>query len=150
MTEINLDHLCNTLKSNLGCDCHVFDEIMNDKTLVIDADSLKDAVTLLDCEFDNLHLSAITAQQRDPQADDIEVIYHFYLGEGFSLLTSLLGEEHVLPSIVSIIPGADFYEREIAEMFGVTFSGRTETLPLLLPEDWDQGPPFIRKEDKDE
>ncbi len=150
MTEINLDHLCNFLSSSLGCACKVFDEIMNDKTLVIDAGSLKAAVVLLECEFDNLHLSAITAQQREPKADEIEVIYHFYVGEGFSLLTSLIGEEHVLPSIVSIIPGADFYEREIAEMFGVTFSGRTQTPPLLLPEDWDQGPPFIRKEDKDE
>jgi NADH:ubiquinone oxidoreductase subunit C len=34
-------------------------------------------------------------------------------------------------------------------MFGIRFSGREDTPPLLLPDDWDGGPPFIRKEKQD-
>ncbi len=35
-------------------------------------------------------------------------------------------------------------------MFGIQFIGREDMPPLLLPDVWDQGPPFIIKEVKDE
>lgn len=49
----------------------------------------------------------------------------------------------VLDSVADIFPAADWCEREIAEMFGVEFTGRTSTPPLLLHHH--DGPPPLRR-----
>jgi Ni,Fe-hydrogenase III component G len=33
-------------------------------------------------------------------------------------------------------------------MFGISFVGRIETRPLLLPDDWDLGPPMLPDREK--
>jgi len=149
MDEMMVETLCLKLESQLDCACEYYTGIQNDTTLVIPPDRIADVIMLLDEDMNGIHLSTITAQQRENHPDEIEVMYHFYLKFGFSLLTSIPCKDPKLPSIVSIIPGADFYEREVAEMFGVEFIGRSETPRLLLPEDWDQGPPFVKNEVKD-
>jgi len=146
MGQTDIESLCSKFKSQLDCAFDVYTEIRNDDTFVISPDRLKVVVEMLNEHFDGVHLSTITAQQREAQVDVIEVMYNFYQGVGFSLMISLPTKAPEVTSIVSIIPGADFYEREVAEMFGVKFTGRSETPPLLLPDDWDQGPPFIRNE----
>ena len=100
-------------------------------------------------EWDIYHLSAITPQQREESPDEIEVMYHFWRGQGITFRLAVPVERPEIPSIIAFIPGADFYEREAAEMFGIVFKSREETPPLLLPDDWDQGPPFRRKEPDD-
>ncbi|MEA3327981.1 MAG: NADH-quinone oxidoreductase subunit C [Chloroflexota bacterium] len=150
MGKVNIDSLRSLIESQTGCTCDVYPEIGNDDTLIIPPERLQGVVALLNDYFEGIHLSTITAQQRETRGNAIEVIYHFYQDSGFSLMITLPEQSPELASVVSIIPGADFYEREVAEMFGVKFTGRDETPPLLLPEDWDQGPPFIRKEDNDE
>ena len=151
MTErIDLEALRARIEKATGADCSFYDGIANDATLCIKAEHLQKAVGVLMAQFDCAHLTAITAQQRENKKEDIEVMYHFWKGSGISLLMSIPVETPQLASITSEIPGADFYEREIAEMFGVKFSGREETPPLLLPDDWDQGPPFLREEVEDE
>ena len=39
-----------------------------------------------------------------------------------------------LTSLVKVFPGADWHERETAEMFGIIFTNRESTDPLLLRE----------------
>lgn len=39
-----------------------------------------------------------------------------------------------LASLSQLFPGADWHERETAEMFGIDFAGRESTEPLLLRE----------------
>ena len=41
--------------------------------------------------------------------------------------------------------GADWHEREIAELFGIKFLNHPDPRPLLLPEEWDEGFP-LRKD----
>ena len=150
MNKSLVETLCQKIQSQLECTCEYYPDIQNDTTLAIPPDRIADVIKLLEEDMNDIHLSTITAQQRENHPDEIEVMYHFYLKFGFSLLTLIPCKDPQLPSIVPIIPGADFYEREVAEMFGVEFIGRSETPPLLLPEDWDQGPPFLLNEDKDE
>ena len=40
--------------------------------------------------------------------------------------------------------GADWHEREIAELFGIKFLNHPDPRPLLLPEEWDEGFPLRR------
>lgn len=39
------------------------------------------------------------------------------------------------PSIASIFQGAEWHERETTDMYGVTFEGNPNPIPLLLPDD---------------
>jgi NADH-quinone oxidoreductase subunit C len=42
------------------------------------------------------------------------------------------GPHLIIPSLGAMFPGVDWHERETAEMFGVEFTGRVSTEPLLL------------------
>jgi NADH-quinone oxidoreductase subunit C len=41
-----------------------------------------------------------------------------------------------LKTIVSLWRGADWYERELFDLFGVEFEGRATTERILMPDDW--------------
>ena len=41
-----------------------------------------------------------------------------------------------VPSITDIYPGANFYKREVFDMFGVIFENHPELTRILMPDDW--------------
>jgi NADH-quinone oxidoreductase subunit C len=51
---------------------------------------------------------------------------------GLLLRTRVPRTEPVVPTLVEVFPGASWYERETAEMFGVDFAGHPNLVPLLL------------------
>lgn len=44
--------------------------------------------------------------------------------------------EGSLPSIVDLWEGADWYERELYDMFGIHFEGHPELKRILMPDNW--------------
>ena len=89
------------------------------------------------------HLSAITCQQLE---DDFTLLYHFWKSGGLSLQIRLDEKNPQIDSICPLIPGAEYYEREAREMFGIEFLGLPNLAPLLLPDDWQGGFPMRKKE----
>jgi NADH-quinone oxidoreductase subunit C len=68
----------------------------------------------------------------------LEVVYHLYSythKHNVTIKTRLPQDDARLPSATSIWKGADWHEREAAEMFGIFFEGHPNLVPLLLPED---------------
>jgi NADH-quinone oxidoreductase subunit C len=59
------------------------------------------------------------------------------------LVSTRLGADRSIASIVSLYAGAGWYERELAEMFGVRISGAADERPLLRRTD--EGAPLLLK-----
>lgn len=49
-----------------------------------------------------------------------------------------------IDTISTVIPSANWFEREIWELFGVEIVGHPNLTQFLLPDDWDEGPPMLR------
>jgi NADH-quinone oxidoreductase subunit C len=45
-----------------------------------------------------------------------------------------------IDSVVELFPGAEFPEREVFDMFGVTFTGHPDMRRILMPEDYEGHP----------
>ena len=48
----------------------------------------------------------------------------------------------VVPSVQEIWPAANWYEREMWELYGIDISNHGRLERFLLPDDWDQGFPM--------
>ena len=73
----------------------------------------------------------------------LEVVYHlFSLSRRHKMVvkTSVSPEAPNVPSIVSIWPAADWFEREGHDLFGVVFQGHPNLAPLLLYEGFEGYP----------
>lgn len=90
------------------------------------------------------HLSAISGLD---SGQELEVLYHFWLGGGVTLRVRCPKDQPTLPTLVQVIPAADWYEREVHELLGVHFAGHPGLAPLLLPDDWDSPPPLLSERD---
>ena len=83
------------------------------------------------CRFSTLvDITAVDYPQRPKRFD---VVYHFlsmYQNHRIRLRASVR-EEEMLPSITSVHPSANWFEREVFDMFGVIFSGHPDMRRLL-------------------
>jgi NADH-quinone oxidoreductase subunit C len=79
-------------------------------------------------------------------ADDprgLEVVVHLYSPDNVihvMIHVPLDAEKPVCPSLTGIYKGADWHERETAEMFGIHFEGHPNLVNLYLPEDFEGNP----------
>ena len=117
---------------------------MNETLVELSPDRLREAVELLIERFDIRHLSTITGLDT---GTEIQLFYHFWHGQGLTLCTALSREGPCIASLIDLVPGAAFYEREVGEMFDVPFEGHAHMLRLLLPDDWDGEGPLRQHED---
>lgn len=46
------------------------------------------------------------------------------------------GRDEILETVVHLWDGANWYERELFDLFGVKFEGHPDLTRLLMPEDW--------------
>jgi NADH-quinone oxidoreductase subunit C len=74
--------------------------------------------------------------------ESFDLVYHFasYNELCRTAVHVLLGKKKGMPTISHIYPGADWYEREVFDLFGIHFFNHPNLKRLLLPEDADFHP----------
>jgi len=93
------------------------------------------------------YLSDVTALDHYPNDPRFEVVYHLYSIErnhSLRLKVRLPGDNPRLPSVVPVWPGANAFEREVYDLFGVYFEGHPDLRRILMPEEWEGYP--LRKD----
>ena len=57
-------------------------------------------------------------------------------GHRLRVKVGLPGDDLRVPSVTSLHPTADWQEREVFDMFGVTFDGHPDLRRILMPDEW--------------
>ncbi len=111
----------------------------------VDLQHLKDALLLLRDHYGYRHYVLASATDRKDHLEVVHGVRHPGRGDVIFVKVTLPAEDPRMPSVVDLFPGADWYEREVYDLFGVVFEGHPNLKRLLLPEDYDRGHP-LRKD----
>ncbi len=118
----------------------------NELTLWIARDAIREAAkTVRDAGYN--FLADVTCVDWYPAEPRFEVNYHI-LSHGLRrrirlcVLVDSLDPE--VASITPVWPSANFYEREVWDLFGVRFSGHPNLRRIMMPDEWEGHP--LRKD----
>jgi len=121
----------------------------DEMTIYLARESIREACALLRddpaCPFN--FLSDVTCVDWYPSEPRFEVVYHLLSipkKERVRLKVRLDGGSPVVESVTSVWPGANFFEREVFDLFGIRFTGHPYLRRILMPEDWEGHP--LRKD----
>ena len=92
-------------------------------------------------------LEDVTAVDWYPSEPRFQITYHILshsLKSRVRLIVRLNGDDAAIDSITPVWPSANFYEREVFDLFGVHIGGHPNLKRIMMPEDW-QGHP-LRKD----
>jgi NADH-quinone oxidoreductase subunit C/D len=122
------------------------DERAGHEGYLIDADHVLDFAKNIRDEFGYDYLSSVTGVDYIHD-EKMEVVYHAYQSSGGPALifkVQVPRDDPVVPSLVSIYPGADFQEREAWDLLGIRFSGHPNLRRILTWEGFEGHP--LRKD----
>ena len=121
----------------------------DEMTIYVPREMIRQAAALLKedpaCPFN--YLSDITCVDWHPSEPRFEVIYHLLSiphKERVRIKVRLSGENPALDSLTSVWPGANYFEREVFDLFGIRFNGHPYLRRILMPENWEGHP--LRKD----
>jgi NADH-quinone oxidoreductase subunit C len=88
-------------------------------------------------------VTAVHYPEREKQFELIWILYSFAANERIRV-KAFLAEGESAPSVTSIWAATNWLEREVYDMFGITFEGHPDMKRILLPDGWKGHP--LRKD----
>lgn len=122
------------------------DERKDYEGYIVKVDNLIEFAQAIRDELGYDYLSSVTAVDYLPD-DQFEVVYHAYQSTGGPALNfkvQVPRDNPVVPSLVSVYPGADFQEREAWDLMGIRFEGHPNLKRILMWEGFEGHP--LRKD----
>ena len=121
----------------------------NELTIWVGRTGLREACLTLkdDPQLQYSVLADITCVDWYPNEPRLEVVYHLFsiLNKRYlRLKVKLSGDDASVDSLVPIWPGANFFEREVFDLFGVRFDQHPNLTRIMMPENWEGHP--LRKD----
>ena len=128
----------------------VADAVMHAGQLAVYIDPAKvlDVCRYLKQEHQFTRLSAVTAVDWFPMEPRFEVVYLLHSMERrnvrMRLKCRLHGAQPEIDSVTPIWRGANWYEREVFDLFGIVFRGHPDLTRIMMPDHWEGHP--LRKD----
>lgn len=143
---MNRDELIDRIRSSLGERLlNVSRPKENRLYLEIEPTVIPESAKLL---FDDLQARFQTASGVDAPRE-MEILYHWAFDAVqlvVTICTHVDREKPQLPSIALICPAAEWIEREMWELLGISFTGHPDQRHLLLQDDWPDGQYPLRRD----
>lgn len=101
-------------------------------------------------DYDFQHLSCLTAGDY-PKENKITVVSHLWSYKTCSQLTLKLDVDRAnpkAPTLEKLWKSADWFEREVFDLYGVVFEGHPDLRRIMMPEDYQKFP--LRKDFTDD
>lgn len=119
-------------------------EFMGETTLEVSKENLKKVLSFLKQEGYEV-LMDLTAIDYLVPTVRTKIVYWLHNPTNFQRLRIVLfiTRQETIPSVTDLWEGANWYERELYDMFGVTFEGHPDLKRILMPDDW-RGHPMRR------
>jgi NADH-quinone oxidoreductase subunit C len=116
-------------------------------SIYVAREAIRSACSQLKTEGLTDFLSDVTCADFYPRELRFELAYHLLSikrKERVRLKVRLDGSDAVVESITPVWPSANFFEREIFDLFGIRFLGHPYLRRIMMPEDWEGHP--LRKD----
>jgi NADH-quinone oxidoreductase subunit C len=94
-----------------------------------------------------VRLSSVTAVDRYPAEPRFEVVYHLHSVESktrLRLKCRVYGTDPIIDSVTPVWRSANWYEREVFDLFGIRFLNHPDLRRIMMPDDWEGHP--LRKD----
>ena len=94
-----------------------------------------------------VRLSTVSAVDRYPAEPRFELVYHLHSVEQkqrVRLKSPVYGADPVIESVTSVWRSANWYEREVFDLFGIRFLHHPDLRRIMMPDDWEGHP--LRKD----
>ncbi len=131
----NLNELGDHIAAALEQDVISWAVAYGELTMTVRADHIDRVLTFLrdDAECKFLCLIDLCGVDYPERAKRFEIVYHLLsLHENQRIRVKLEADDETpVPSIISVFPAADWYEREVFDMYGVSFSGHPDMRRIL-------------------
>ena len=89
-------------------------------------------------------LTAVDYHPRDPRFELVYLLVSLEHRTRLRLKVRLQGSDARIQTVTGVWPAANWLEREVWDLFGITFDGHPDPRRLLMPEDWEGWP--LRKD----
>ena len=119
---------------------------LNELTITVPKEQIVAAVKAVQAAGYNF-MEDVTCVDWYPSEPRFHVTYHILshsLKERIRLIAPVGSEDLSIDSITDVWPSANFYEREVFDLFGVHFGGHPNLRRIMMPDDWKGHP--LRKD----